>query len=123
MSISVKVNLNGVRNKFSNTNLGRARYDMLTQMKSDMEGFVPKYSEQTNTSLRGRSSILNDNSGISYDTSYAKAQFYGFIKDKNGKTHRIHNYTTPGTSRRWDLRAKKLFMKDWVKAFEGGLTK
>ena len=44
--------------------------------------------------------FMNDNR---LAAPYDKAQFYGFV-GKGG--YRVHHYTTPGTSRRWDLRLK-----------------
>ena len=66
-----------------------------------MEKYVPKLSGD----LRNASAIALDGTFINYVMPYAKAQFYGFITNQYG-TFRIHKYTTPGTSRRWDLRLK-----------------
>ena len=62
--------------------------------------------KKTGGSLRSMSYVSDDGSEIVYTAKYARAQFYGFITNKYGGPYRIHNYTTPGTSRRWDLRLK-----------------
>lgn len=56
--------------------------------------------------LRETSKVATDGSSVYYVQPYARAQFYGFITNQYGGPFRIHNYTTPGTSRRWDLRLK-----------------
>ena len=78
------------------------KIQVLNQMHQDMEQFVPKRAGF----LRSQS-FVND-TGVHYTAKYAKAQFYGLV---NG--HRVRNYSTPGTSRRWDLRAKSVYMSDW----------
>lgn len=78
------------------------KIQVLNQMHQDMECYVPKRAGF----LRSQS-FVND-TGVHYTAKYARAQFYGFV---NG--HLVQNYSTPGTSRRWDLRAKSVYMSDW----------
>lgn len=80
------------------------KIQVLNQMHQDMERYVPKRAGF----LRSQS-FVND-TGVHYTAKYAKAQFYGFV---NGS--RVQNYSTPGTGRRWDLRAKSTYMSDWQK--------
>ena len=80
------------------------KVQVLNQMHQDMERYVPKRAGF----LRSQS-FVND-TGIHYTAKYAKAQFYGLV---NG--HQVRRYSTPGTSRRWDLRAKAVYMSDWQK--------
>ena len=89
--LHVKVKKNGVDRKLSVMNINSAMYYMTSQMHMDMNLYVPK--RQGNL----------------------RAQFRGFV---NGS--RVRNYTTPGTSRRWDLRAKANHMDDWRRAFIKG---
>ncbi|WP_318766587.1 minor capsid protein [Lactiplantibacillus carotarum] len=112
MPLNVNVNLDGFENKTSPPNFKRAQYALLNQAMSDMEQVVPKDQGHL------RDSVHQNAAGnqIIYTMPYAKAQFYGVV---NG--HRIHNYTTPGTSRRWDLVAKSRYMDIWIKAFTRGL--
>lgn len=80
------------------------RLQVLNQMHQDMERYVPKRAGF----LRSQS-FVND-TGVHYTAKYARAQFYGLV---NG--HRVRNYSTPGTGRRWDLRAKAVYKTDWQK--------
>lgn len=80
------------------------RIQVLNQMHQDMERYVPKRAGF----LRSQS-FVND-TGVHYTAKYARAQFYGLV---NG--HRVRNYSTPGTGRRWDLRAKAVYKTDWQK--------
>ncbi|WFC01163.1 minor capsid protein [Pediococcus pentosaceus] len=126
MGYTVKTNFDQFKGRFAKQNIGAAKYATLAQMQSDMEHLIPKRAEENRTNLRGSVAILPDNSGITYNTAYAKAQFYGVITDKHGGKHPVKHYTQwPGDfpGKRWDLRGKELYGKDWVKAFKGGLTK
>lgn len=126
MSYTVKTDFDALKGRFSGENLKKAKFLALNQMKTDMEHLVPKRSESDRTNLRGSVVILSDGTGITYNTPYAKAQFYGIITDKNGVKHPVKNYTQwPGDypGKRWDLRGKQLYGKKWIKSFEGGLTK
>lgn len=80
------------------------KIQVLNQMHQDMEQYVPKRAGF----LRSQSFV--NGAGVHYTAKYAKAQFYGLV---NG--HRVRNYSTPGTGRRWDLRAKAVYKADWQK--------
>ena len=112
MVVKVNVDLDGFMDQTSLTNVKRGQYALVNQAMSDMEQFVPKDQGH----LRDSVHATYDGSQITYAMPYAKAQFYGII---NG--HPIHNYTTPGTTKRWDLKAKSMFMDSWVKAFTEGM--
>lgn len=112
MVLKVSVDLDGFMDQTSLTNVKRGQYALVNQAMSDMEQFVPKDQGHLRDSVHATS----DGSQITYAMPYAKAQFYGII---NG--HPVHNYTTPGTTKRWDLKAKSMFMDSWVKAFTEGM--
>ena len=112
MAFKINVDLDGFMDQTSLTNVKRGQYALVNQAMSDMEQFVPKNQGHLRDSVHATS----NGSQITYAMPYAKAQFYGMI---NGS--RIHNYTTPGTSRRWDLKGKSVFMDSWVKAFTEGM--
>ncbi|VDG26349.1 minor capsid protein [Lactiplantibacillus mudanjiangensis] len=112
MVLKVNVDLAQFNDRTSPVNIKKAQYALMNQAMSDMEKFVPKDQGH----LRDSAHIDAAGSHIAYDMPYAKVQFYGMV---NG--HRIHEYTTPGTSRRWDLKGKSMFMSSWVKAFKEGL--
>lgn len=80
------------------------KIQVLNQMHQDMEQYVPKRAGF----LRSQSFVSG--TGVHYTAKYAKAQFYGLV---NG--HWVRNYSTPGTGRRWDLRAKAVYKTDWQK--------
>jgi len=125
VSYTVKTNFDQLKGRFSKENIVKAKVITVNQMKSDMESLIPKRSEQTNTSLRGSVIPKADGSGITYNTAYAKAQFYGIITDKHGVKHPVKNYTQwPGDfpGKHWDLRGKELYGDDWVDTFAKGLN-
>lgn len=113
MSTHITVNLSGLNSILSSERLSRVHYVLANQAMADMDQFVP-YKRGT---LSGSAHIDNDGN-IVYTTPYAKAQFYGFITNyKTGQQSRIRNYTRsehPQASRRWDLRAKNLYMNKWI---------
>lgn len=126
MPVHVKVDLTRLKAKLSSENIIRARKAMATQALQEMNQYVPSSSKgehENGTTLRGETNIADDGSYVLYNVPYAKAQFYGFITNQYGGPYRIHNYTTPGTSRRWDLRMKgnQKAMDDVQKAFIRGL--
>lgn len=108
--VKVTIDLSGVKQKLSETNFKRGQYALANQAMADMNQFVPK---KDNT-LRESAHLSADNS-IIYQTPYARAQFYG----SNGKAT-FSKYSTPGTGKRWDLKAKSMFMPAWRQAFIKG---
>ena len=110
--IKVKVDLNGVTKKLSVANFKRGQVAMADQALADMNTFVP----MDKGDLRNEVHVDSSGEFVVWESPYAKAQFYGFA----GGKYRIHHYTTPGTSRRWDLRAKSMYMSTWVDAFKEG---
>lgn len=126
MGINVHVNLSKLNEKLDAQRIIRARKLMANDALQAMDKYVPsstKGKNQNGASLRGMTAIAIDGSSIMYRAVYAKAQFYGFITNSYGGPFRIHTYTTPGTSRRWDLRLKgnREDMKLVKEAFVKGL--
>lgn len=109
--MKVDINLDRVFEKMSDANIQRGRQALANQALADMNQFVP----MDEGILRMSATIDIDGGAINYNMPYAAAQFYGFIRGG-----RVYNYTTPGTSRRWDLRGKARYMKDWEKAYLKG---
>ncbi|XRJ98183.1 minor capsid protein [Latilactobacillus sakei] len=110
--IKVKVDLSGVAKKLSASNFKRGQFELANQVMADSNLFVPKREGD----LRNSAHVDSNGGSVVWEMPYAKTQFYGFA----GGKHRIHHYTTPGTSRRWDLRAKSMYMSTWVDAFKKG---
>ena len=48
-----------------------------------------------------RTNIFIDNDSVTYESPYARYQYYGIREDG---THKVMNYTTPGTGPYWDKR-------------------
>lgn len=107
----VDINLDKAYAKLSDSSMRRGRQALANQALADMNQFVP----MKEGILRMSASIDIDGGAINYHMPYAAAQFYGFVKGG-----RVYNYTTPGTSRRWDLRGKARYMKDWERVFVRG---
>lgn len=115
MAFKINVDLDEFMDHTSLGNVKKAQYALINgQMIPDMQQFVPR--DRPEEPLRQSVHATADGSKITYSTPYAKAQFYGVI---NG--HPVHNYSTPGTGKRWDLKAKSMFMSSWVKAFTEGM--
>lgn len=114
MAFRINVDLDGFMDQTSLTNVKRGQYALVNQAMYDMEQFVPK--NQGN--LRDSVHATADGSQITYAMPYAKAQFYGII---NGHPVNPNNYTTPGTTKRWDLKAKSMFMSSWIDTFTKGM--
>ncbi len=102
MGIKVHVDIAKFEQKLNDTQLRCGRLAMANDAQQAMEKYVPKKSGH----LRDNAKVATDGSSVYYVAPYARAQFYGFITNQYGGPFRIHNYTTAGTSRRWDLRLK-----------------
>ena len=102
----VSVNLGNVRSKFSEQAVQRGRYAFANQAMADMNQFVPKKDND----LRQSAHVSSDGKKILYEMPYARKQFYTLAK----------KYSTPGTSARWDIRARSLYLPAWKRAFLKG---
>lgn len=109
----IRVELSGAKQKLSPQVHRRGQQTFANQAMADMNQFVPMLEGI----LRMTATVDIDGGAINYNTPYAKAQFYGFV-GRGG--YRVYNYTTPGTSRRWDLRGKIRYMSDWERAYLKG---
>jgi hypothetical protein len=108
--MSVRVSYSGKKlaEIFSQANLEKANYIVANQAMEDMDQFVPYRQGH----LAGSAHISGNKQTIVYDEPYSKAQFYGMI---NG--HPVVNYTRsehPQATKRWDLKAKSLYMNRWL---------
>lgn len=104
--VQVSVNLTGAKKKLSHENVRRGRYAAANQMLADMNQFVP----MREGILRGTGHTTSNADALIWNTPYAARLFYIYM----------YNYTTPGTGPRWDMRAKGMFMSDWLMAFKKG---
>lgn len=104
--VQVSINLSGARKKLSTQALQSGQRALANQAAADMNQFVP----MDEGILRMAMSINTDGSAINYHMPYAANLFYMYK----------YNYTTPGTGPRWDLKAKPIFMTDWINVFARG---
>ena len=71
---------------------------------------MDKYVPMDEGNLRTNVSITNNS--ITYESPYARYQYYGVREDGS---HRVQNYTTAGTGTYWDKRMVSAEMQDVVK--------
>lgn len=111
--MGLSIDLSGVYEKLSDTNMQAGQRALANQALVDMnENFVPMLDGD----LRNSATIAIDASNITWNSVYANAQYRG----TNGIAQ-FTNYTTPGTGPYWDLKAKGVFMSDWIHAFTEGV--
>lgn len=115
MAVIVKTNKQKWINAV-NTASDKAMYALAEQMLEDSEKYVP-YSGGSSQSAEGlRESgkvVKGEDKGIFYlvwDTVYALYQWFGVRADG---THRVRNYTTPGTGKLWVDAARKKYGDRW----------
>ena len=106
----------------------RAMYALAEQMLADSERFVP-YSAgsiQSAGNLRESGKVVKGENDVFYlvwDTVYALYQWYGVRADGS---HKVRNYTTPGTGKQWVETARAQYGDRWhkiaQKEFSGGLS-
>lgn len=105
--IKVKVDLSGVTKKLSPANFKRGQFTLANQVMADSNKFVPRREGD----LRNSAHVDSGGQSVVWNSPYAKRQYYGVG---------IHNYTTPGTGPRWDMKAKGIYLNSWVDAFKKG---
>ena len=71
-----------------------------------MDKYVPKRDGNLRTIVDLRTH------SITYESEYAEYQYYG---EREDGSHKVQNYTTPGTGPYWDQRMISADMKDVVK--------
>lgn len=116
MTVKVKIDLSGMEKRFSHANFIRTRKLLGEQILADSTPFVPK----DEGFLRSSGDIAPDGSKVIWDEPYAKAQFYGRV-GKSGAP--VRKYTTAGTGKRWDLKAKAIHGSSWQNLVKKGLAK
>lgn len=88
------------------------------QMLNDSMQYVPRL----NGELRSAGRVEKGESGRQYlvwDSVYALYQWFGVRADG---THRVKNYTTPGTGTKWVDKAKEANGNTWQRIAQKGLT-
>lgn len=98
MRMKIKKDLVGTHTKLADmTDQGQIAF--VNQVYADTQKFVPMLSGD----LRNQSSITIDKKSITWNTPYARRQYYNV-----GAT-----FTTPGTYAKWDELAKAVHMSSW----------
>ena len=97
----VDINLAPIERRITNQTKV-AQNKLIAQAGRDMNKYVPMLTGD----LRGSQQLVKD--GITWNTVYAKAQFYG----TNGRAV-FSTYTTAGTGKRLDLKAQGIHGKSW----------
>ena len=80
--------------------------------------YMDKYVPKDNGILRENVTI--DSNSITYEQEYASYQYYGERKDGS---HKVTNYTTPGTGPYWDERMKSADMQNVVAEVQNFINK
>jgi len=93
---------------------GPAHAFFTQRCKDYMERFVPKRDNILRQVVTLR---VNQ---IVYEQNYASYQFYG---EREDGTHKIKNWTTPGTGPRWDRRMVTIDMPKIIKEVENYVKK
>lgn len=102
------VDLGGVTKKVSPQTVRRGRQAMANQILLDTnENFVPHLGKGVPT-LRASATIGLQGETVSWNTVYARAQFYG----TNGIVT-FRKYTTPGTGKNWFVKARNKHLNEW----------
>lgn len=104
--VQIDINLTGVYKKLDTQNVQSGQYAVANQALADMDPFVPA----DDFILRQTATVDIDGSHINYNMPYAARMFY----------MPMYNYTTPGTGPRWDIKATRMFMNNWINAFMKG---
>ena len=89
---------------------GRVQKFFTNTCYKHMDKYVPMSDLESAGNLRTIVDI--ESNYIIYESPYASYQYYGIRKDG---THKVHNYTTPGTGSYWDKRMVSAEMQDVVK--------
>lgn len=127
MSVIVKTNKAKWISAINNAS-GKASYALAEQMLADSEKFVPYSggSSQSAGGLRESGHVVQgestNNFYIVWDLVYALYQWFGVRADG---THKVKNYTTPGTGKQWVEKAREQNGERWrdiaQKEFTGAL--
>lgn len=129
--MTVQVNVGGLKSRFNGGNIAKARYVAANQAMLNMNKYVPYSGENGKQNhlrdanaltpdSRVNGEVAEDGSAIIWHMPYAAPMFYGVVHG-----HQVKNYTTPGTSKRWDKRmtGNKQDMREVSDAFKNTLMK
>ena len=102
MSVKVKVDVDVKRIPPKiHKGVSKAQFVLANQVHADMTPYVPWLSGD----LANQSTIAIDGKAIYYNVPYARRRFY----------EPARRYSKPGTTARWDLKAKAIHGRSWVR--------
>lgn len=106
----IDVDLDGVTKKFSPAAVRAGQRAMADQIMLDTNDYVPKKDGD----LRASAYVGSSGDTVSWNTVYARAQFYGKrpIEGTDAIVH-FKKYTTPGTGKNWFVKAKNKHLDKW----------
>lgn len=102
--IRTKADLSGAERKVSDANVLRGKRALANQVLMDTDKYIP----MKGGALRASGQIAIDGSAVSWNTVYARAQFYG----ANGIVV-FKKYTTPGTGKLWYDKSAEANVDKW----------
>lgn len=106
----VRINsLDKIKKRLKIDDNGPALAFLVNDCYKRMDKYVPK--DEGNL----RTIVDIDDHSITYESPYARYQYYGMREDG---THKVRNYTTPGTGPKWDRRMISAEMRYVVKDVE-----
>ncbi len=98
--------LNKIKKKLGVDPNGRVQKFFTQTCYNHMDKYVPKRDGNL------RSVVDLEDSTITYESPYARYQFYG---EREDGSHKVKNYTTAGTGPHWDRRMVSAEIDDVVK--------
>ena len=110
--VKTKADLSGVDRKMSASNILKGRRAVANQILMDSDKYIP----MRDGDMRASGQIAIDGSNVSWNTVYARAQYYG----TNGIVVFSH-YTTPGTGKKWVETSKKANAEKWGRVAAKGM--
>lgn len=110
--IRTKVDLSGAERKVSDANVLRGKRALANQVLMDTDKYIPTKGG----ALRASGQIAIDGSAVSWNTVYARAQFYG----TNGIVV-FKKYTTPGTGKLWYDKSAEANVDKWKRVAAKGM--
>ena len=94
-----------------------AAYALAEQMMNDSLDVIPRAEGMLRDS--GKIEEIEGDVALTWETPYALYQWYGMWD--NG-SHKVKNYTTPGTSKLWVEKARQKNQKNWTTVFENAFA-
>ncbi|HEP5251324.1 TPA: capsid protein [Streptococcus pyogenes] len=110
--VRTKTDISRVEKKVSNDNILKGKRALANQVLLDADKYIPK----EDGALRASGQTAIDGSNVSWNTVYARAQYYG----TNGIVT-FNHYTTSGTGKLWYDTAQKANSDKWKRVAAKGM--